>query len=90
MGAVLRAKLRVSEVTRAIDGDGNTSSETVKLIAVYSDDPDSENKQWSTWTPSAQFSMQINNPNAFGKLSNGHEFYVDFIPAEEKAETASA
>jgi hypothetical protein len=89
MQAVLRAKLRVSSVTRSIDGDGNVSSEKVDLIAVYSDDPESENKQWSTWTPAASFSMTINNPNAFGKLSNGHEFYLDFIPATDaKAQAA--
>ena len=82
MSAVLRAKLRVSEVLHRINADGTTASEEVKLQAVYSDDPESENKKWSTWTPSASFSMTINNPDAFGKLSQGHEFYVDFIPAE--------
>jgi hypothetical protein len=89
--AVLRAKLRVSEVLHRKDADGETSMEIVKLQAVYSTDENSENKQWSTWTPSASFEMQINNPNAFGKLSSGHEFYVDFIPCEQtEAKTAQA
>ncbi len=83
MSAVLRAKLRVSEVLHRKNPDGTTGSEEVKLQAVYSDDPESENKQWSTWTPSANFSMEINNPSAFGKLASGHEFYVDFIPCEQ-------
>ncbi len=87
--AVLRAKLRVSEVLHRKDGNGETSMETVKLVAVYSDDEGSENKQWSTWTPSASFEMQINNPNAFGKLSSGHEFYVDFIPCIETEKKAA-
>lgn len=82
MTATLRAKLRVSSVMQSKNADGTIGFEVVKLSAVYSDDPESENKQWSTWTPSATFEMQINNPNAFGKLSNGHEFYVDFIPVE--------
>jgi hypothetical protein len=83
MEAVLRAKLRVTQVTHNIEADGKTSSEQIKLQAVYSNDPKSENAQWSKWTPCASFDMQINNPNAFGKLSKGFEFYVDFIPVEE-------
>lgn len=27
----------------------------------------------------------INNPSAHGVLSKGHEFYVDFTPAEKSA-----
>jgi hypothetical protein len=80
--SALRAKLKVTEVLLSKDGDGNISQERVKLAAVYSSDPDNENHQWSKWTPNATFEMWINNPNAFGKLSNGHEFYVDFIPCE--------
>ena len=88
--ATLRAKLRVSSVLHSKASDGSTDHEIVKLQAVYSDDPNSENKQWSKWTPSASFEMQINNPDAFGKLSNGHEFYVDFIPVEAEQAAASA
>jgi hypothetical protein len=77
--SVLRAKLRVSRVTHDKNGDGTTSQETVELHAVYSNDPASENAKWC-WTPSANFSLSINNPEAFGKLSSGHEFFVDFTP----------
>ncbi len=82
MSAVLRAKLRVTEVLHRKNAEGGTDSEEVKLAAVYDSNPESENGQWSKWTPSASFAMTINNPDAFGKLSQGHEFYVDFIPAE--------
>lgn len=82
MPVVLRAKFRVTSVTRSIDADGNASQEVVKLSAVYSSDPESENAKWSKWTPSGSLEMTINNPNAFGTLSNGHEFYIDFTPAE--------
>ena len=85
MPTLLRAKVRVTEVLRSIDADGSTSQERVKLAAVCSSDPNSENAQWSKWTPCANFELSINNPAAFGKLSNGHEFYIDFIPATEKA-----
>lgn len=85
MSAVLRAKMRVDEVTRKIDENGQPEQEIVnaKLQAVYSSDPDSENAQWSKWTPSAHFQIWINNPEAFGQLSRGHEFYVDFIPVDD-------
>jgi len=85
MSAILRAKLRVSSVMQSKNADGSIGFEEVKLQAVHSDDPESENKQWSQYTPAASFSMTINNPAAFGKLSNGHEFYVDFIPAEQNS-----
>lgn len=79
--SVLRCKVRVNTVYHAKNADGTTDHEVVKLTAVYSGSE--ENKQWSKWTPSASFELQINNPEAFGKLSNGHEFYVDFIPADK-------
>lgn len=77
---VLRAKLRVHNVSRSINSDGDVESETVKLSAVYGD-KGSENGEWSRWTPSADFTITINNPKAFGALTKGHEFYVDFTPA---------
>lgn len=80
-GATLRCKLRVSEVTVSRDAEGKATQERVTLDAVYSPDPESENAQWAKYTPSARFQMTIDNPAAFGHLSNGHEFYVDFIPA---------
>lgn len=83
--SVLRAKLRVSEVLHRKDENGETTMEIVKLAAVYSNNENNENKKWSIWTPSASFEMQINNPQAFGKLSSGHEFYVDFTPAPKAA-----
>jgi hypothetical protein len=78
--SVLRAKLRVSEVLQRKNANGETETEIVRLAAVYSDKEGSENKKWSTWTPSANFEIHINNQQAFGKLSSGHEFYVDFTP----------
>ncbi len=87
MSAVLRAKVRVSSVTKSMNQDGKVESETVQLNAVYSSDVNSENGKWSKWTPSASFSLTINNPDAMGKLSKGHEFFVDFTPAEKTAET---
>lgn len=81
MNPILRYKMQVQSVLHLKNADGTTSQEQVKLSAVYGK-PDSENAQWSKWTPSANFDIYINNPGAFGKLSSGHEFFVDFTPAE--------
>lgn len=77
---VLRAKMRVDEVTHSINSDGTVGQERVRLQAVYGEDG-SDNARWSKWTPSATFDITINNPDAFNRLSKGHEFYVDFTPA---------
>lgn len=80
-GSVTRCKMKVTGATYTKDVTGNIDSETVQLQAVYSSDPDSENGKWSKWTPCASFSITINNPDAIGKLSAGHEYFVDFTPA---------
>lgn len=85
----LRCKMRVQSVAHYKNEDGTTSQEEVKLSAVYGADG-TDNAQWSKWTPSAQFSITINNPDAFNKLSQGHEFYVDFTPAEAEVKSAAA
>jgi len=79
-GSMLRCKVRVAEVLHQKNADGSTQQERVKLSAVY--DGSEDNKQWSKWTPCANLEIWINNPDAFGKLSSGHEFYVDFTPAQ--------
>jgi hypothetical protein len=88
--SVMRCKMRVSEVLHSKNADGTTNQERVKLQAV-SGTEGSDNAQWSKWTPFANFEISINNPNAFNQLSAGHEFYVDFTPAEAgKSESAAA
>lgn len=84
MSAVLRAKMRVEEVTQRMDNEGQPEQERVKLVAVYGEE-NTENAKWSKWTPSANFEIWIGNPDAFGQLSRGHEFYVDFIPVDDAA-----
>jgi len=81
MKSILRCKMRVESVMQNKEADGSTSQEIVKLRAVYGKEG-TPNAEWSKWTPCADFSITINNPNAFGVLSKGHEFFVDFTPAE--------
>lgn len=80
---VLRCKMRVSEVTQVKENDGSISQERVKLQAVYGAEG-TDNAQWSKWTPNASFEIYINNPQAFGHLSSGHEYFVDFTPAAQR------
>lgn len=78
---VLRAKIQVG----AVQEHGTTTekySEGIFASAVYSPDPESENGKWSQATPSLQLNMTISNPGAFGKLEQGKEYYLDFIPVE--------
>ena len=79
MSTVLRAKMKVESVTRVMGSEGEITQEQVKLRAVYGKE-NSENAQWAKYTPSATFDIFINNPDAFGQLSSGHEYFVDFIP----------
>ncbi|MBI4714430.1 MAG: hypothetical protein HY760_00525 [Nitrospirae bacterium] len=83
MNPCLCCKLRVASVTQSKDNQGNVYQEQVVLQAVYGP-KGSENAAWSKYTPSATFSIYINNPAAFGKLPVDHEFLVNFIPVESK------
>jgi hypothetical protein len=83
MKPVIRCKMRVLEVLHSKNDRGETYQERVTLQAVYGPEG-SENDQWSKWTPFANFTISINNPEAMNHLSTGHEFYVDFIPVTKE------
>lgn len=79
MAAQMRAKMRVSGLGES------THSTQLQLTAVcksdgYPADGLDENNTFAKWTPMAQLSMTINNPDLFGKFAIGQEFYVDFTP----------
>lgn len=79
---MIRAKFTCSSVQHQVSADGNTKhGESIQLNAVYSDDPESDNKKWSEATPSGQLSMYISNPGAFGAFEQGKEYFLDFTPA---------
>ena len=63
--------------------DGYGDSKVVNLSAVYSpDDPESENGQFWTATPSGQISLQINNPDGYAVFEQGKAYYVDLTPVD--------
>jgi hypothetical protein len=79
---MMRAKMRVSGVEMV-----NDSQMELKLSAVVSGeefgpDGESENNTYSRWTPTAELTMTITNPDLFGKFTADQEFYLDFTAAE--------
>jgi hypothetical protein len=77
---ITRCKMRVALVLTRETTEGHIEQEQVTLVAVIGD-ANSENGKWSKWTPAATFDITITNPDVFGKLSEGHEYFVDFSPA---------
>lgn len=77
----MRAKLKVLAVQK------HETSESVTLGAVYKNEYDStgldENNTFAKFTPTANLSMQITNPDLLGKLEVGQAYYVDFTPAPQ-------
>ena len=81
MTTTMRAKMQVSDV------QSSTTSERLSLRAVcksggYPIDGSDEDNSFARWTPSAELTMTINNPDLLGKFKAGDKFYVDFTPAE--------
>lgn len=77
----IRAKFVCHSVQDHSDQNQKKTGESVQLSAVYSSDPNSENKAWAEATPSGSLSMHINNPGAFGAFEQGREYFLDFTPA---------
>ena len=80
----VRAKFYVSQVTAYKGSDGKTTQLSVKLNAVYSADPESENKAFWEATPAGTIEMSITNPLAFEHFVDGGEYYIDFTLAPRK------
>ena len=46
------------------------------------------NKSWSKWTPSAQLSITITNPDAIDAFEKGRAYDLDFTPVPIAATVA--
>ena len=53
-------------------------AETVEFSAIYSDDPDDPNYEWSEATPSGSITMRISNPDAWEYFKPGLVYGVGF------------
>lgn len=81
MSVTMRAKMQVTSVVK------HDGSETLTMMAVckpegYPEDGSDEDNSFARWTPNAELSMTINNPDLLGKFEPLQKFYVDFIEAE--------
>lgn len=86
-GKHMRAKVRVSSVSRNIGEGGNVASETVCFSAVsksgsYPSDGSDEDNTYARWTPNASLSFTITNPDLFEAFVPGQKYYVDFKRAD--------
>lgn len=77
----MTAKIVVSSIE-----DHNEDSQTLNFRAVckedgYSEDGLDENNTFSTFTPSLDLSVLVNNPALVGQFEEGQKYYVDFTEA---------
>lgn len=79
--ATMRAKLQCGEVTR---GAGYEKLVFHAVAAkAYPADGSDENNTYAKYSPSAQFTIHVNNPALHGQFNPGDTFYVDFTPAPQ-------
>lgn len=79
----IRAKVNVNSVQEGFGPDDEKVSESVNFHAVYSDDPNDPNYEWSEATPHLSGDMTINNPKAFNFFQRDQEYYLDFVVADD-------
>ena len=75
----VRAKFLCTHV--ANNGSETSPSFAVYMGAVYSDDPNSENKKFTKATPNATFNMVITVPETAAFFEPGQEYYLDLTKA---------
>lgn len=73
----MRCKMQLTHVTETVWGVPGTK--TLKFNAQY-DDSIPEDRRFAKATPSAELTMQVNNPAAIALLTLGDSYYVDFSP----------
>lgn len=75
----MRAKLKIDSITQY------ETYEQFKFRAVgqrgsYDEKGSDEDNTYANYTPTAELSMTVTNPQVLGKYHAGQEFYVDFTP----------
>jgi len=77
----MRAKMKVSRV-ESFETYQNLTFRAVCKSDGYPADGSDENNSFAKWTPTAALNMTVNNPDLFGKINEGEEYYLDFTKAE--------
>lgn len=75
----VRAKFKVSEITRRPGFNGAKEVQVIKLHPVTGGSD--ENKAFYAATPGGNIELGTVNAEAAGEFELGAEFYVDFTPA---------
>ena len=90
---MVRAKFRVDSIqrsltTKCVDRDrqkyDSVEVRTVCMTPVFSNDPDSENRQFWEATPSGKLELGCVNLEAAQAFELGQEYYIDFTKAESE------
>jgi len=82
----MRAKFQVSNVVEHFSGpEGAKSQESLTMHGVCKNEYDKtgldEDNTFAKFSPGANLSINIANPELFGKFKVGDKFYADFTPA---------
>jgi hypothetical protein len=84
--ATTRATFRLQTVTpreyTTKDGETTKYSETWELFPVYSPDPNDENHTFWQASPGGLLRLEVTNPQAWGLMAVGQEYYLAFTLAE--------
>ena len=75
---MVRAKFRCDSKATCVQ----TGEVNINMAPVYSDDPNSENRQYWQATPAGSIMLSCLNLTASEQFEVGKEYYVDFTPAE--------
>jgi hypothetical protein len=59
-------------------------AEEIHLKAVYTEDKDHPNYEWSEATPSGDLNLYINNAAAFGKVKPGELYHITITKAPKQ------
>jgi hypothetical protein len=78
----MRAKMRLHTIENHEGGGETLRFTAVGKSEAYEGEGEDENNTYSRYTPSADLSMYVANPDLQGKFEEGQEFYLDFSPAE--------
>lgn len=80
LGVKIRARVKVEEKKSFSETGGGS----IKMVAVYSPDEDSENKAFTDFIPDLTVFLNINKQDTFDFYQQDKEYYVDFIPVKEE------
>lgn len=80
---LMRAKMVIRSIEQYEGGTEKLNMSAIGKPSGYDDDGKDEDNTYANFTPMADLSMSINNPDLHGKFKPGQEFYVDFTPVDE-------